>query len=331
MRTSVSGRPRRFAAALLAAVLATALTACGGSDSGSGSGGEGLERTTVRVASLPTVDAAALHVGVEQDIFSKAGLDVRIQPVQQSIQALPALVNGQVDVIASANYVTFLQAHDKGTLKLRVISEAIRIKPGVMSVRVMPDSPIRTPKDLEGKTVGVNILNNIQSLTLNAVLEEQGLDPTKVKYRQIPFPQMGAVLEKGEVDAVHVVEPFQAQLAGELGARAAVDGGQAPVTDLPISGYVTTEKFVTENPTTAAAFQKAMAEAQALADKDRTQVEKVLPGYAKIDAAAAKKLVMPAFPATVDAPGLQKLADMMTEAGLLTRRLDAATVVYSPR
>src|SRR5439155_17104248 len=133
-------------------------------------------------------------------------------------------------------------------------SEASRF----MELLVMPNSPIKQPKDLEGKTVAVNILNNIQSLTLNEVLKANNVDPSKVKYRAVPFPQMGAALQQGEVDAVHTGEPFGTNFQRKLGARMVVDGGGAPVTELPVSGYVSTQDFVKKYPKTAAAFQRAI-------------------------------------------------------------------------
>ena len=69
-------------------------------------------------------------------------------------------------------------------------------------------SDIKEPKDLEGKTIAANTLNNICEVTINATLEEKGVDVSKLKYTEIPFPEMVGALEKGRVDAACVVEPF---------------------------------------------------------------------------------------------------------------------------
>ena len=200
-------RQRRSLLTFLACLLTTALlTACGGSKTSSS--GDGLEKKTITVASLPLVDAAGLQIAVKQKFFEAEGLHVQIKPVAQSIQALPALKNGQLDVIAGANYVTFLQAYAQGALKLSIIADGAAEASRFMQLLVMPDSPIKQPKDLEGKTVAVNILNNIQSLTFNEVLKANNVDPSKVKYRAVQFPLMGAALQKGQVDAVHTGEPF---------------------------------------------------------------------------------------------------------------------------
>lgn len=308
----------------LAAALTLLLAACGDDDGGSTSTGGG-GHTKIAVAALPLTDSAALYIARDRGLFKKEGLDVTIQPVQQSIQALPALAKGQVDVIASANYVTFLQADEKGTLDVRILAEGVRVAPHMMDVLVPKDSKIKTVADLAGKKVAVNILNNIQSLTLNAILDEKGIG--RPVYRQIAFPQMGPALERGQVDAVHAVEPFDSAIRGELKARVLLDGGSAPVQSLPISGYVTTRKFAAEHAETAAAFRRAIEAASKIAAEDPSAVREELPKYTKVTADQAKSIGLPAYPTSADAAQLQRLTELMQKQGLLKKAVDPATLL----
>jgi NitT/TauT family transport system substrate-binding protein len=287
-----------------------------------------LEKDSITVASLPLLDAAAVHIAQEQKFFEAEGLTVKIEPVAQSLAALPALKNGQIDVIAGANYVTFLQAHQQGTLKLKIIADAAAVAPGFMQLLVLPDSPIRKVSDLAGRTVAVNILNNIQSLTFNEILKANNVDPATVKYRAVQFPLMDKALANHDVDAVHTAEPFGTVFQQKLKARMVIDGGAAPNAGLPVSGYVTTDDFVTKHPKTAAAFQRAIQKAQGVAASDRKQVEKVLPGYAKVDAQTATTLSLPAYPTAVDPAGLERLSELMLQQGLLKNAIDTQSVIW---
>ena len=49
--------------------------------------------------------------------------------------------------------------------------------PDTFGVAALPSSGITKPADLAGKTVAVNLTNNIQTLTLNAILKADGVDP----------------------------------------------------------------------------------------------------------------------------------------------------------
>ncbi|MEU0422376.1 ABC transporter substrate-binding protein [Streptomyces canus] len=309
-------------AAAVAAALALVLTACGGDgDSTSSDGG----RTAVRVAALPLSDCAMLYIAQNRGLFEKEGLDVRVQQIQQSLQALPALSKGQIDMVASANYVTYFQAQDQGTLDIRIVAEAIRAAPRMMDVLVPKDSDIRTLADLAGKKLAVNVLNNVQSLTFNEILAKHGVG--RPVYRQIPFPQMGAALDKGQVDAVHAVEPFDSAIQDELGARVLVDGSSAPVESIPLSGYITTERFAGKNADALARFQRALKAAVKLAEADPSLVREVLPTYTKVTKEQAEKIDLPVYPATMDGTQLARLTELMEKQKMLKKTIDPTTLL----
>ncbi|MFJ9036867.1 ABC transporter substrate-binding protein [Streptomyces sp. NPDC102406] len=309
-------------AAVAAAALMLLVAACGDGESQDSGGGQ---QNHVTVAALPLTDTAALYIARDRGLFEKEGLEVGIRPVQQSLQALPALTKGQVDVIAGANYVTFLQAHEKGTLDVRILAEGVRTAPHMMDVLVPKDSAVKSPADLKGKTVAVNLLNNIQTLTLNAILDERGAGrPT---YRQIAFPQMGPALERGQVDAVHAVEPFDSAIRSDLEARIVLDGGASPVEALPISGYVTTARYAKKNPGTAAKFRRAIEAASKIAARNPSAVRTELPKYTKVTAAQATSLGLPAYPSTADPAQFSRLVRLMRDQGLSKKAVDPSTLL----
>lgn len=309
-------------AAAVAAALVLVLAGCGGDgDSSSPDGG----RTTVRVAALPLSDCAMLYIAQSHGLFEKEGIDVRIQQIQQSIQALPALSKGQIDMVASANYVTYFQAQDQGTLDIRIVAEAIRAAPRMMDVLVPKDSGIKTLADLAGKKLAVNVLNNVQSLTLNEILAKQGVG--RPVYRQIPFPQMGAALDKGQVDAVHAVEPYDSSIQDELGARVLVDGSSAPVESIPLSGYISTQQYAGKHADALARFQRALKAAVKLADADPSLVREVLPTYTKVTKEQAAKIDLPVYPATMDGTQLARLTALMEKQKMLKKPIDPSALL----
>lgn len=316
------GARGKLAAATVACALS--LTACGDGGGGSGSASSG-GRERITVAALPLADVAALYLARDHGLFTKEGLDVRIQPVQQSIQALPALKNGQVDVIAGANYVTFLQADEKGTLDTRIVSEGIRVAPHMMDLLVPKDSPVKSAADLKGRTVAVNILNNIQSLTLDAILDARGLGHPV--YRQIAFPQMGPALQRHQVDAVHAVEPFDSAIRDQVHARVLLDGGSSPVSSLPISGYLSTGKYTEGHAKAVAAFQRAIRAASKTAAEDPDAVRAELLKYTEVTPAQAKSMALPAYATGTDVARLRELTALMSKHGLLKKPLDPATLL----
>ncbi len=309
----------------LAFALATA--GCGADAAKPSGGGNGLEKSTIKVAMLSLVTNAPYYIAVKEKLFEAEGLTVQTEPVQQSTQAYPALKTGGIDVVF-ANDASMLLGHDKGDLRINLIVEGTTLTSKFMGVLVMPNSPVTTIKDLANKSVSVHVLNNIQAITLNAIAKANGLDPASIKYRQVVFPQMAAAMQKGDLDAIHVTEPFLSDARKKLGARLVVDGGDQPVTDLPLDGYFALDTWTKQHPKTAAAFQRAMQKAHRLA-ADRTRVEAILPSYAQgVDPEITKSMTMPSFPTSNSAGRFQRLIDLMKEQGQLTNRIDAGTIVF---
>jgi NitT/TauT family transport system substrate-binding protein len=308
---------------LLAAIaLLTAACSSGSDNQSSGSSG-GLETSTITLGSLPVVDAAPAYIADKAGYFKAEGLTVKFQQAQGGAALVPALVSGSIQV-AFSNWVSLFLAKSNG-IDLQVIADGDKAKPGFSGVFVMPNSPIKKPADLAGKRIAVNTLNNIGGLVISAVLKDQGVDPKSVKFVEVGFPDMGAALQRGDVDAVWVVEPFTSAVKGTLNARLVFDPFSGPTAALPVGGYAVTKKFADQNPKTVAAFARALDKAVSDANADRSKVNEVVPTYIKIDAATAAKVTLPIYAATPNPIELQRVADLMQQFGTLSQRLDVAS------
>jgi NitT/TauT family transport system substrate-binding protein len=319
--------------------LAVALLAVGCSSSGSSnSGGSGssasaspstakLEQTSITVGALPVVDDAGLYLANKLGYFKQQGLTVKITPVTQSTQAIPDMLHGTIAVIGGANYVSFIEAQAKGTAQFKVLSEAVNCKPDTFGIAALPASGISKPADLAGKTVAVNLTNNIQTLTLNAVLKADGVDASKVKYVVVPFPNMITALKAKQVQAISAVEPF---LGGAVagGAKEVVSSCDGPVANMPMSGYLSTADWAQKNPNTARAFQTGLLKAQAYANANPSAVKSILPTYTKVTAQAASALPLNNYPSSVNPADLQKVLTLMKSGGLQTGSVTTSTLIF---
>lgn len=310
---------------LLAAV--TLLTAACQSNGTSSQSGSGPETANITIGVLPVVDVAPVYLAEKEGFFKQEGLTVKFQQAQGGAALIPAMVGGNVQ-IAFSNYVSLFLAKNRG-IDLNVIAEGDRAKPGFSGVFTMPNSPIRTPADLAGKKVAVNTLNNVGDVAISAVLSQQGVDPKTLKFVEIPLPDMGPTMQRGEIDAAWVVEPFTTSLKSTLKARAIIDPFTGPTDGMAIAGYAVTKRFADQNPKTIAAFLRALDKATAAANADSSKVAEVVPTYTGIKADAASKFTLPEYTATPDAKALQRVADLMKQFGKLDQSLDVASFTRS--
>lgn len=108
----------------------------------------------------------------------------------------------------------------------------------------------------------------------------------------MPFTDMTTALERDQVDAAMMVEPFATAAQRPTGATILADLATRPLNDLPFTAYASTAKFVTTNPKTVQAFQKAMRRAANDA-ADRTKIEPLLLQYAKVDQQTRRRRTCP--------------------------------------
>ena len=331
--TVVPRARRGLAVAVSAFVVLCGLAACGGSSSKSTSSTNtaqsgALEKTKIVVRVLPVADVAPLYIGIKNGYFKAEGLTVEPQVINLGTQAIGALKQGSLDV-CFANYVSFFSAVAKG-LQIRVVSDGYQAKPNMQVVTVLPDSPIKKISDLAGKKIGTSTPGNISQLAAMAILQTNGVDPKSVKFVKIDNAAMASSLKNKAIDAAYELEPFLSQDQQKYGVVKVFDAMQGPTADIAIAGYAVTEKWAKANPNTFAAFQRAMAKAQAAA-ADRSAVEQILPTYTKIDAKTASVINLGTFPTTVNETRLRRVVDLMVQFGMLkdASQVDLSAMVKS--
>ena len=319
MRFTRAGRASLAAAGTLAVALTAA--ACSGSsaDTTSATTSAHLEKTSLIVGSLPVVDTAGLFLAQKEGYFKDAGLNVTIRPIAASPQAIPEMLSGQVDIVAGANYVSFLQAEAGGHVgQFKILVDGQACSEDTFEILALPGSGITSPASLVGKKIAVDMRNNIQTLLTNTALQTSGISPASVRYRVIPFPLMAAALNAHKVDAISVVEPFLTAAELKYGAQPVISTCTGPTSNFPMSGYFSTQAWAQKYPNTARAFQSAVERGQALADASRAAVEQVMPDYIKgLSPTEAAVVNLGQFPTSLHFTHVQRVADLMISGGLL--------------
>ncbi|GGT85203.1 ABC transporter substrate-binding protein [Actinomadura citrea] len=306
----------RIRAAAAAAACALLLAACGSGGGGADASGDGP--ASVKVSVIPIVDVAPIYLGRQQGFFAEQGLKLELASAQGGAAIVPAVVSGQVD-FGFSNYTSLILARSKG-LPLKVVAPGAG-STGVKGrdfggVVVKTGSPVRSAKDLAGKRVAVNTLNNINDTTVRASIRAAGGDAENVRFTELAFPDMLAALDKGNVDAVQVVEPFLTT-ALKNGGRLVASNYVDTAPDLTVAGYFTSQKTAAAKPELVKRFAAAMRKSLGYAADNPDAVRKVLGTYTKIDPALTSSLTLPTYPAQVNAASLKTLSALAVQDGLI--------------
>jgi NitT/TauT family transport system substrate-binding protein len=302
--------------------------ASGGQATGSPAAGTaGAAGTSIVVGSLPVLDTAGLQVAIKEGYFKQAGLNVSVKTVTQSTAAIPDLLHGSIDVIGGGNYVSFLEAQAHGTFPVEFLAPAVDCTTSSYGVVAMPSSGITKASDLAGKTIAVNLTQNIQTLTTDAVLQSSGVSAGSVHYVQVPFPDMVSALQAGRVSAISAVEPFlSAALAA--GGKLVTSTCTGPTADFPLSGYIMTQTWAQQHAAAARAFQQALEKGNTFANAHPDVVRSVLPTYTSMTAKAAATVPLGTYPSTLTSAPLQRIATLMKSGGLAAPS-DVSSLLFS--
>lgn len=278
--------------------------------------------TKITVAAIAIVDVAPLYLARAKGFFAEHGLDVAIQNTQGGAEAVPGVVSGQYQ-IAFSNVISLLLGSAKGLpLKIIAAGNFSTSKPEDFGGIVVPaGSPIKTMKDLEGKTLSVNQINNIGGVTVRAAMRKAGGDPDKIKLIEVRFPEMPAALGQKRVDAAWIVEPFLT-VARSQGATV-LDWNFADTSpNLMIAAYFTTRDYATSHADVVQRFTAGINQGLSYAAAHPDEARAILLTYTKIDKAIADKLNLPVWTPEINRASIDMLADLVVQDKLVPSKPD---------
>ena len=300
-------------------VVACAMAAACGGDGGSSAAPAGkAEPVTLKVGVIPITDVAPLYLGMKKGFFEAEQLTIEPQLAEGGAAIVPSVMSGDYQ-IGFSNTTSLIIAASKD-LPLQIVSQGVlgaKTQEDAWDSLVVPkDSDVQAPADLEGKTVAVNTLNNIGPVTINNAMEKAGADYTKIKYVEVPFPDMGAALETGRVDAAFTVEPAYSG-AVAAGARPLFSSYVETAPNLTVATYFASKQYIAEHRDVVQRFQRAMGKSLEYAAANEAEVRAVVGEYTQIPAAVTDKMHLPTWRADLNEPTIQTVVDLALKYGLI--------------
>jgi NitT/TauT family transport system substrate-binding protein len=272
----------------LTLILVLLLAACGKKD-------QPLEEVNYRLKWLFNISVVGDLWGLEHGNYARHGLKVNVKPGSPEKDAIKELEIGHAQFgVASADQV--IRAVSKGS-PIVVLSQLFQVNPLHWIYR--PDkTPLNTPQDLKGKTIGVTFGGNdetiMRALLAKYDIKEDEVTLFSVRYDYTPFYQ-------GEVDLWPVYRNAQAPIIGEKLRKA---GEQFDLMDpnrlgirFVANSVVTTRQMLQERPETVERFVIALLSAwrEALDPKNG---DKALETILKYDKETPVEIVRLQLPAT---------------------------------
>jgi NitT/TauT family transport system substrate-binding protein len=289
------------------------------------SNGRARAQTTpkLRVAAIPIDVAAASYYAQDMGFFKKHGLDVEVVTGLNGSAIAAAVAGGSLDV-GDGNTAAIATAHERGVPFVLVApSGAYDGKSPTGGLMVANASPLKSAKDLAGKTVAVAAIRNIMEIAMRAWLNKNGVPDGSVKFVEIAFSEMGAALASGRVDAVVAEEPVLTAITQKDG-RVIGRPGDAIGPLWIEGGFFTTLDFAKAHPDVVKRFADALAETNAWANKNHDASGQILGKYAKTTFDPAQRRCY--YPERLNAAQVQPLIDAAAQYGVLKASFPAKEI-----
>jgi NitT/TauT family transport system substrate-binding protein len=285
-------------------------------------------QTKGKLGYMKIVDNAALFMAMDKGFFKAEGLELETIPMAGGAVIVQGVASGDLQ-FGWTNVISLYQAHVEGFDFKLIAGGATNVKGtnDTHALEVPKASPVVRAKDLEGKTIAINTLNNIVHLMAMAWLDKNGANAGKVKFVEVPFPQMEAALVAGKVDAISVQEPF---------ATAAIERGSARVLANPlgevlpkflIASWFASEKWLRKNKPMAQAFVRAINRGIDAIHADPEGSRNSMVKWAGLKPDLAAKIGLPVFEKTLSEKDLQATIDLTAKYKMIRRPFKARGII----
>jgi NitT/TauT family transport system substrate-binding protein len=282
----------------------------------------------LHIASIPLDAGAEAYYAYDLGYFRDAGIDATVDSIPSGAAILAAVAGGSVDV-GFSNLISIAVAYKHNVPVTLLAPGSLYTASIPTSVLMVPaNSPAKTARDLNGKTLAVNGLKTITQYAPELWIDKNGGDSTTVKFVEMTFPQIVEALGSNRIDAAIVADPFIAQ--AKPAARILADAYDAIGSRYIIGCWFSTTQWAAAHPALAGRFAQAIARTAQWANTHKPQSGQILAKYSKMDPAVAATMLRVDYAPRFVKSDMQPVIDLVARYGGLTASFPADELIYKP-
>ena len=283
------------------------------------------QSATLRVGSLFADAFAEGYYADALGTFKSAGLDVAITRFANGPAQMTAVLGGAID-IGISDTVSLATTISKGAPFVLIAGAGMYRSAAPTTALCVPlNSPIKSARDLEGKTVAVLGLHDITEIATWAWLERNGMKPDNVKFAEIPLLQVAGALDRGSVDAGILAEPFLSQNANKT-VRVLAHIYDAIAPQFVVSNWFTAKAYAQANPSLVKRFVDVVYQSARWANVHPAESAAMLSQISKIPLATVQAMTRATFATSLDARLIDPVFASLFRYGIIDHRLTATDV-----
>ena len=291
------------------------------------------------VASAQTAAAPHYRVGVgaadayaepwfakDKGFFTKALLDVELV-LSGSGGNNATLVAGNALEVGVSNTANLAVAIAHGAPFTIIAGGGLyTAKNPTTAVVVAKDSPVKSAKDLVGKTVAVTALKDLTEVGVRAWLDRNGVDSKGVKFVESQMALMPPALGRGTYDAALMGEPYLSADGGKA-LRVLGDAYAVLAPQFLISNFFTTTTFYKANVPWIRRFVAVIYDTARWANANHAESGAIFVKESTFDAATLARMSRVEFATSLDPRYIDPVLAAMYKYEALDKKLTSADLV----
>jgi NitT/TauT family transport system substrate-binding protein len=283
----------------------------------------------VRIAMNQSASSLPIIVAKRQGFFTKYGI-IPIQTITPNITIVPPVLGRDFDIGFTVAPIA-INAMNAG-VDVKIVAADNFNAPNVQAAKIIARPEITSPQQLKGKTVAAVTLTGSLHLATKAWLAKSGVNPSEVRFVQVPFGSMLDQLKAGIIDAAESNYPFS-YLMLKAGFRNLGDAENAiaPKGRSMDSYWLANGAWATSHRSVILNFRKALDGANAWMLKNKHNgvlARKYAATFLGLDADMAKNLPLNDYVTKYTVSDLAFWGDLMRSQGGYTGSLDYSKLIY---
>jgi NitT/TauT family transport system substrate-binding protein len=166
-------------------------------------------------------NSSFVEFGQREGFFKAEGLDLEVFWTQGGAETMQTVISGSVDIAMATGFLGVVGAYFKGAPVRVIAAESTGVYEAYWYVKA--DSPIKTIKDLEGKTIAYSRPGSSTNMMVLNLMKQYGINAKAVSTGGLPATHTQVMT--GQIDVGWAVAPFGVKDLNEGKIRVVVKAG----------------------------------------------------------------------------------------------------------
>lgn len=291
-------------------------------------GAQAQSLLTIRLGGVPTDDLTPVYWAIKTGMYKKAGLDVQVVPTSSGTAATTAAIAGTYEM-GKGSAIASMVAHLRD-LPLVITANGAIWDPKVPfnQLLVAADSTIKTGADMNGKTVGVPALNDLNELVTSAWVDKTGGDSKTLKFVEIPNSVAPEALEQHRIDADALQDPQCAAALATGKVKSVTLPYSAISTHFVFGVYFANKDWAAAHPQAVKAFQRITYQSAAYTNTHHAETLDMMAAITKVPLDVLSKMGRVQSATSSDPTLLQPLIDAAAKYKQIPRDFPAKEMYF---